>query len=473
MAMTPKLELRQGQGLAMTPQLQQAIKLLQMSNFELQTFVEAELERNPLLEQAEPQDEASPTTKERRRGEESERPAASPAGASESGWSSVKRKRGGSFEASEDFDLSNTLTRETTLGEHLTQQLHLNIVDAGDRMIGGFLIGMVDEAGYLSGDVAAVGEVLGAPLADVERVLALLQDFDPAGVCARNLQECLSLQLKEAGRFDPAMEKFIQNLDLVAKRDFAQLRKLCGVEADDIKDMIAEIRRLNPKPGNAFGGLAIQSIIPDVTVKPAPDGSWFVELNSETLPRVLVNRQYVAEVKRGGKSRDERVYLSQCLANAQWLVKSLDQRARTILKVAQEIVRHQDAFLLQGVQKLKPLNLRTIADATKMHESTVSRVTSNKFMATPRGTFELRYFFSTAIPAIGDAEVEHSAEAVRHRIKEMIEAETVSDVLSDDQIVERLRTEGIAIARRTVAKYREAVGLPSSVQRRREKRLQA
>jgi RNA polymerase sigma-54 factor len=472
MAMTPKLELRQGQGLAMTPQLQQAIKLLQMSNFELQSFVETELERNPLLERAELEDEAPPARKNRQTNNESERPAPSPPGTSDSGWSSLARKRGGSFEA-EDFDLSNTLTRETTLSEHLTQQLHLNIEDATDRMIGGFLIGMVDEAGYLSVDVAAVGELLGAPVADVERVLALLQDFDPAGVCARNLQECLSLQLKEAGRFDPAMERLIQNLDLVAKHDFARLKKLCGVEVEDIKDMIAEIKRLNPKPGNAFGGLAIQSIVPDVIVRPAPDGSWLVELNSETLPRVLINRQYIAKVKRGGNNENERAYLSQCLSNAQWLVKSLDQRARTILKVAQEIVRCQDAFLVEGVQKLKPLNLRIIADATNMHESTVSRVTSSKFMATPRGTFELRYFFSTAIPAIGDADVEHSAEAVRHRIKDMIEAETAGDVLSDDQIVERLRTEGIAIARRTVAKYREAVGLPSSVRRRREKRLQA
>jgi RNA polymerase sigma-54 factor len=495
MAMIPKLELRQSQGLVMTPQLQQAIKLLQMSNFELQSFVEAELERNPLLERDEATEQPPASGVEG--GKNNEIESAEPGqynqtdggvaegetadskrerpveGQSDSGWSNLGQGGGGSFNASDGFDLDNALTRETTLYEHLTEQLNLNIEDPGDRLIGGFLIGMVDEAGYLAGDLDGAAQSLGAPVNDVERVLAMLQDFDPPGACARNLQECLELQLKEAGRLDPAMAKFIGNLALLAKRDYSLLEKICGVGADDIKDMVKEVKGLNPKPGNAFGRLIVQSIVPDVIVKPAPDGSWLVELNSETLPKVLVNQQYFARVSRGGRGEEDKVYLSQCLSNAQWLVKSLDQRARTILKVAREIVRQQDGFLMEGVKKLRPLNLKTVAEAIAMHESTVSRVTSNKFMATPRGTFELKYFFTTAIGATGEGEDQHSAETVRHRIREMIDGEAAGCVLSDDAIVEQLKTEGIEIARRTVAKYREAMGIQSSVQRRREKRIQS
>jgi len=484
--MSPKLELRQSQGLVMTPQLQQAIKLLQMSNVELQSFVEAEIERNPLLERDDaPETSAADPGKAQASGDpapsDKPQPAAEGngaqivrepvAGQSDSGWSSIERGGGGSFDNSEDFEFGNTLARETTLYEHLTQQLHVNVEDARERLVGGFLIGMVDEAGYLTGDLATAADSLGTTVADVERVLKMLQDFDPPGVCARSLQECLALQLKDRGRLDPAMAKFIAHLDLLAKRDYPLLQKLCGVGADDISDMVQEVKALNPKPGNAFGRLIIQALIPDVTVRPAPDGSWLVELNSETLPRVLVNQQYFARVSRSPRREEDKVYLSQCLSNAQWLVKSLDQRARTILKVAREIVRQQDGFLIEGVSKLRPLNLKTVAEAVAIHESTVSRVTSNKYMATPRGTFELKYFFSTGINATDGGEHQYSAEAVRHRVKEMIEAERPEEILSDDLIVENLNKEGIEIARRTVAKYREAMGIPSSVQRRREKRL--
>jgi RNA polymerase sigma-54 factor len=480
MAVTPKLELRQSQGLVMTPQLQQAIKLLQMSHVELQSFVEAELERNPLLEVAESEadsDAAAGTTENAKPQAEADKDPEEPdpkpmaQGQSDSGWLGLGPSGGGSFNATTDTEFSSRLARQTTLYEHLTEQLHVNVDDAGDRLIGGLLIGMVDEAGYLTGDVATFAETVGADLRDVERVLKILQDFDPPGVCARDLQECLELQLRERGRLDPAMAKFIARLDLLAKRDFVSLQKLCGVPLDDIADMVKEVKALNPKPGNAFGSLFVQAVIPDVVVKAAADGGWLVELNSETLPRLLVNRQYLARVSRNGQRDGDKVYLSECLANAQWLVKSLDQRARTILKVAKEIVRQQDSFLIEGVSKLKPLNLRTVAEAIAMHESTVSRVTSNKFMATPRGTFELKYFFTTGLSSTSGTEDLHSAEAVRHRIRQMIDAEAPHAVLSDDQIVAQLKAEGIDLARRTVAKYREALGIASSVQRRREKHL--
>jgi len=466
MALSQRQELRQGQSLVMTPQLQQAIKLLQMSNIELQTFIDAELERNPLLERderAEPQEKPAPPAEPQAEGENSETP-----GPTDSGWSSF-RSTGGLSLDNDALDFAATLTKKATLAEHLIEQLNLAVANPGDRLIGQHLIGMVNEAGYLVGDIAGVAEMLGTDPHHIEEVLKIVQGFDPPGVFARDLNECLALQLEDRNRHDPAMAVLIGNLELVAKRDYATLKSLCKVDANDLRDMLEELKNLNPKPGHAFGSEPVQPVIPDVSVRPAPDGSWIVELNSDTLPRVLINNQYLARVSKSAAREEDRLYISECQANATWLVKSLDQRAKTILKVAREIVRQQDAFLVLGVQHLRPINLKTVADAISMHESTVSRVTSNKYMATPRGIFELKYFFTTAIASSeldGDA---HSAEAVRHRIKAMIESEG-SAVLSDDAIVEQLKADGIEIARRTVAKYRESLRIPSSVQRRRDNR---
>ena len=500
MAISQRLELRQGQSLVMTPQLQQAIKLLQMSNIELQAFVDSELERNPLLERderaevqkAEPAEPAaepdmvsalsSSVAAEERlrtldtdldnvytheaRADAQSREAQGPA---DSGWASLRSSGGVSLDG-DDLDMAATLSKAPTLAEHLTDQLNLMVSDPGERQIGKHHICMHNEAGYMTAGIDGVAETLGTSPSHVEAVLLKLQDCDPPGVFARDLRECLALQLKDAGRYDPAMAALIGTLEMVAKRDYAGLKAICRVDLDDLKDMIAELRRLNPKPGHAFGSEPVQPVIPDVIVRAAPDGTWIVELNTETLPRVLINNQYLAHVSAGARSEDK-LYLSECQANATWLVKSLDQRARTILKVAREIVRQQDAFLVLGVQHLRPLNLKTIAEAIEMHESTVSRVTSNKYIATPRGIFELKYFFTTAIASADSEGDAHSAEAVRYRIREMIEAEG-DDVLSDDTIDEKLRQAGIEIARRTVAKYRESLGILSSVQRRRERRAQ-
>jgi RNA polymerase sigma-54 factor len=354
------------------------------------------------------------------------------------------------------------------LAEHLAEQLMLSVSDPARRMIGQYLIDMVDETGYLNADLDLVAEKLGAERRDVEAVLAILQGFDPSGVCARNLGECLAIQLRERDRFDPAMQELVAHLDLLAKRDLSALRKICSVSAEDLTEMIAEIRRLNPKPGLAFGSVIVQPIVPDVFVRQRPDGGFTVELNSDTLPRVLVNQDYHADVVKSAKTDKDKSYLADCMQTATWLVRALEQRAKTILKVATEIVRQQDGFFAHGVEHLRPLNLRTIADAIGMHESTVSRVTANKYMATNRGIFELKYFFTSAIAAAGGGEA-HSAEAVRYRIRQLINEETAEQVLSDDTIVARLHAAGIDIARRTVAKYREAMRIPSSVQRRREK----
>ena len=503
MALTQKLQIRQSQALVMTPQLLQAIKLLQLSNLDLVAYVEAELERNPLLERGsdeEPTDgpetapaadgtaedgapwnngqaEPGATIEERFDAPledvfpddaEPIRARAAEGSTAYSEWAGVGR--GGRDDC--DYNLEAFVSAETTLADWLREQFVLAVADPTRRMIGQYLIDLVDEAGYLSSDLTAAAERLGTSVKEVEAVLAILQSLDPPGVCARDLAECLALQLKERDRLDPAIQALLTRLDLVAKRDFAALKKICGVGDDDLADMIAEIRRLNPKPGLAFGSAIVQPIVPDVFVRPAPDGGWIVELNSDTLPKVLVNQSYYAKVAATARRDGEKSYLADCLQNASWLVRALDQRARTILKVANEIVRQQDGFFARGVEHLRPLNLKTVAEAIGMHESTVSRVTANKYMATNRGIFELKYFFTSAIAAAHGGEA-HSAEAVRHRIRQLIDAESAGDVLSDDTIVDKLRAAGIDIARRTVAKYREAMRIPSSVQRRRDKQAAA
>lgn len=509
MALAPRLELRQGQSLVMTPQLQQAIKLLQLSNLELAEYVEQELERNPLLEAAtgdpaerigadEDHGEREPVVTSEtslslsedgplpgRDGDldtdydnvyadesrsDAQNDAAAAQGPTSSDWQNVKSGSGGSGDG--EFSFEATLTREATLAEHLTDQMNMALKTPGDRMIGAYLIDQVNEAGYITADLADVADRLGTEIEDVEAVLQVLQTFEPTGVCARNLKECLALQLAERNRLDPAMKIFLDHLELFAKRDFEQLMKLTGADREDIASMVDDIRLCNPKPGLAFGGEPMVPVVPDVFVRARADGSWAVEINSETLPRVLVNQQYYAEVSKLSGDASAKAYISECLNNANWLVKSLDQRARTILKVASEIVRQQDAFLVHGIQHLKPLNLKTIAEAISMHESTVSRVTANKYIATPRGIFEMKYFFTSAI-ASSEGGAAHSAEAVRHRIKELIDVERPDAVLSDDNIVDILKNQGVDIARRTVAKYREALNIPSSVQRRREKKAYA
>lgn len=522
MALTQRLEFRQSQSLVMTPQLMQAIKLLQLSNLDLVAFVEDELERNPLLERANQDgapDHGEPASghaegcggdfsdnAEFSSGPDGERssdgfeagaeewmapdlgtraeieqtldtgmenvfpeePADAAARNAQDAAPTAYTEWGGGASNDDDYNLEAFVAAETTLSGHLAEQLAVAFPDPANRMIGQYLIDLVDDAGYVPPDLGDADEKLGTSRAAVEAVLAVLQKFDPPGVCARSLSECLAIQLRERDRYDPAMQALVENLDLLAKRDIASLRKICGVDDEDIADMIGEIRHLDPKPGLKFGSAKTQSVVPDVYVRPGPDGGWHVELNSDTLPKVLVNQVYYSQLSKTIRKDGDKSYFTDCLQNATWLVRALDQRARTILKVATEIVRQQDGFFTQGVAHLRPLNLKAVADAIQMHESTVSRVTANKYMATNRGTFELKYFFTASIASAdgGDA---HSAEAVRHRIKQLIDAESPTAILSDDTIVERLRGDGIDIARRTVAKYREAMRIPSSVQRRRDK----
>ncbi len=492
MGLSAKLQMRQAQGLVMTPQLLQSIRLLQYTQAELELFIDEEIGKNPLLERASaddgpiapPEPAAEPSDADwisgdltASSGEIAERLDTTlenvfpddPGGAGpvlQAQW------RDGPSGSGEDFDLAELAAAPVTLRDMVAEQIAFAFPDPGDRLIAMEMADNLDDAGYLRADPEAIAAQLGGTEAQAKAVLSTCQGFDPPGLFARNLAECLALQLKRRDRFDPAMQAFVGNLELLAKRDFVALKRICGVDEDDLLDMAAELRTLDPKPGAAFGRPVADVIVPDIIVRAAPDGSWAVELNPDALPRVLVNQTYFARIKASAKAAPDKAFVDDCLQSANWLVRSLDQRAKTILKVASEIVRWQDGFLLHGVSHLRPLNLRMVADAIGMHESTVSRVTANKFMATPRGVMELRTFFSAGLQASGGGEA-HSADSVRHRIRLLVEAETAEEVLSDDALVDILKENGVDIARRTVAKYREGMNIPSSVQRRREKQALA
>ncbi|UFN47394.1 RNA polymerase factor sigma-54 [Roseomonas sp. OT10] len=487
----PRLDFRQTQSLVMTPQLRQAIKLLQSSNMEVVAFVEEELERNPLLERDEGERE--------RPGEAGEEPGIATAGPGgeaaadlallmptgaeapldlhdtqnlyEASEAPQGPRGGGSFEEDERGIDDLAVERPRSLREELAEQARLSFHTPQERLIAGQLIALLDPAGRLSLPDAAIAGALGCAEADVAAVRARMQRFEPVGLFARDLAECLAAQLAEKNRLDPAMQALLQNLELLARRDMPALLRICGVDMADLAEMVAEIRRLDPKPGASFDGNPAPTVVPDVLMRRGPDGGWLLELNPETLPRVLVNRGFHAAAHTTLRSREDRAFLAERLQSANWLVKSLEQRANTILKVSAEIVRRQDGFFRHGIAHLRPLILRDVAEEVEMHESTVSRVTANKYIATPRGTFELKFFFTTAIA--GTTGETFSAEAIRHRIRDMIGAERSEEILSDDAIVERLRSEGVDIARRTVAKYREALRIPSSVQRKREKAVPA
>ncbi len=529
MALSPKLDLRQTQALVMTPLLMQSIRLLQLTHVELEQFIDQEIEKNPLLERDETYGDRLSLDERNLGGDRSYSDGEDFNRASASGDSDARDDRddpndqsdhwlvsgeltsagsmSDTFDSSlenifpddpgtqdfiagdlasqwksssgdgyvsvggEGYNLEQVTASPLTLRDHVGEQIVFAFISAADRLIAAELADHLDEMGYLRADTCEIAERLGVDMAYVEKLIAVMQGFEPAGLFARDLAECLALQLHARNRLDPAMKTLLQHLDLLAKRDFNSLKKLCEVTDADILDMLREIQLLDPKPGTAFSSGVADSIIPDVQVDAGPDGTWRIELNPDALPRVLVNNNYYATVTKAKVSTEEKTFLSECLQNANWLTRSLDQRAQTILKVASEIVRQQENFLLYGIAHLKPLNLRNVADAIGMHEFTVSRVTANKYMLTKRGVFELRYFFNAAISATEGGE-QHSSQSVRHQIKQLIDAEAADDILSDDTIVDLLKQQGVEIARRTVAKYREAMNIASSVQRRREKKAQ-
>ncbi|MEP5936972.1 MAG: RNA polymerase factor sigma-54 [Erythrobacter sp.] len=487
MALGPRLDLRQSQSLVMTPQLQQAIKLLALSNLEIETFIGDALEANPLLEagsesredtgSAEPDDipreEFTSDQLMAQTQGESEKPLDIDVtvidrdrDTGDGDWGAAGAAGG---DPSEYMDIEERGAGVPTLAEHLSQQIGALTQDQREEFIARHIVGLLDEAGYLTFDLRDVAQDLGVTIPQTERALTLVQSLEPSGVGARSLSECLAVQAREADRHDPCMARLIDNLELVARGEFARLKRMCDVDDEDFADMLSELRNYDPKPGLAYGSSGASAIVPDVLLARGDDGGWDLKLNQDTLPRLIVNRPYYVELRDGSPDKEAQSWLKEKLADANWLIKALDQRQKTILKTAAEIVKHQDGFFRRGVSELKPLTLREVADAVDMHESTISRVTSNKYLHCDRGSFELKYFFTSGV---GSSDGEGaSSETIKARIKALIDGETVKTILSDQKLVDILKGEGFDLARRTVAKYREAIGIGSSAQRRRQKKL--
>jgi len=493
----PRLELRQGQSLVMTQALQQSIKLLQCNSMELREFVEQELEKNPFLQEPEDApDAAQPENETAAEAGDDPREAdftgddnyISDMSGSAGGYDNdyggddsgdiekdylrheqLLTTSGGSFDGEDERTIEDNPSARISLREHMLEQLQLQVQDPAQRLIGANLIDLLDDAGYIKDELSGLHLALGIDAGEVETVLAKLQGFDPPGVCARTLSECLALQLKDKNRLDPAMQALLDNLPLLAELKYDELRKRCGVDKDDLRQMIAEIRELNPKPGSSFIHDTSQVMEPDIFVRRLPDGNWHIELNMANFPRVMVNKRYYKRITGDTRNVKDKQYLSEQFGSASWLVRALEQRAQTMLKVAGELVKQQDAFFRLGVRYLKPLTLKHIASETGYHESTISRVTNGKFLLCPRGTFELKYFFTSGLARAEGGGDDVSSQSVKHYISEMISAETPDHILSDDEIMEKLKERNITVARRTVAKYREALHIPSSPKRKRLK----
>lgn len=480
MAQSAKLQLRQSQGLALTPQLMQSIKLLQMNSADLHQYILGEVEKNPLLEL----DESRKEFPEERRqqtdqthqstGHNDGKPAELAGSLNHQPISETTKPVAGSIASGADnsqsaADIEAYIPHQQSLRDVLLQQAALTFRSSVSLNIAKDIIDLIDGDGYLRNSLEEICAIRKAPMETVCGVLERVQKFDPPGVGARDLSECMQLQLTEKNRLDPAMRIFTQNLQLLAQRNFQKLADLCDVDHEDVIDMAMEIQALDPRPGEQYTFAPVQNISADVIVRKNDDGSWHIELNSQNLPKVLINREYYAEIKELDLGKSDKKFMVDNLQGANWLVASLDQRARTILKVATEIVTQQDNFFSKGEEHLKPLTLKNIADRIKMHESTVSRVTNNKYLVCDQGIFELKYFFMSGI---GNSRDDQSvgSQSIRLKIKNLIELESVSNVLSDEKLADLLNSDGIGIARRTVTKYRESLGLLSSIQRRREKK---
>ena len=496
MALGPRLDIRQTQSLVMTPQLQQAIKLLAASNLEIESFIAEALEANPLLDTGGPADGgaeperielAAPSGEDAPAdqlmlagGGEGDAPLdlasvdrdwdtgdGEARNARDAEWGAAAGGAGADFDDAPDWE--QLRAADITLSEHLEGQIGAAASDPRTAFIARHIIGLLDDAGYLGTPIDEVADDLGVEGFEAEAALALVQSLDPSGVGARNLAECIAIQAREADRYDPCMAALIANLDLVARGEVERLKRLCRVDDEDFADMLRELRSYNPRPGLAFMPSDSSTVVPDILITANAAGGWDIALNEDTLPKLIVNRGYFVELNAGATSKESQGWLKEKLADAHWLIRALDQRQKTILKTAAEIVKQQDGFFRRGVAELRPLTLREVAEQIEMHESTVSRVTSNKYLACARGTFELKYFFTSGV-ASADGEGASSA-AIKARIKALIDAETAKNILSDQQLAEMLQKEGFDLARRTVAKYREAIGLGSSAERRRAKKL--
>ncbi len=457
MAVALGVELKPTQTLVLTPQLRQAIQLLQLPAVELEALLRREACENPFLRVDEPPERLS-----------------SPAGGRSDGGPADMRLVVRRLQPDPGRELppqEARLRQPVGLRDSLRLQIGAAVRDPALRTLAQALVAFVDEDGYLRDGDEELARLLGATAESVRAARKALQACEPTGVGARDLAECLALQLAERGRLDSPMRRLLDHLELVARGELARLERLLGIPRPELEARIAELRRLHPRPGAALGEGEPVTLVPDLLVERGPQGRWRVAINEEALPRVMVDRQWWAELASSKLEREVRRYVSERVQAANWLVRALEQRSRTLLRVAVEAFRRQRRFLEEGPRGLRPLTLRDIAQRLELHESTVSRAVSGKYVATPHGTFAFKYFFTSELAAVDGGEG-HSAEAVRLRIRELIAAEHPARPLSDEHIARRLKQEGIAIARRTVAKYREALGIPASSQRRRIKALQ-
>ncbi|KXU37300.1 RNA polymerase factor sigma-54 [Ventosimonas gracilis] len=487
--MKPSLVLKMGQQLAMTPQLQQAIRLLQLSSLDLQQEIQQALESNPMLEREEDDSVPPPSEQELSSGavgaesESREHDHDSSAAAEEwaeqiptelptdSQWDDVYQSSSGTSSGEDDWDFSARASEAEGLQEHLLWQLNLAPMSDKDRLIALVLIDSINPQGYLEAELAellaAFDKELDVEADEIEAVLHRIQQFEPTGVGARNLSECLLLQLRQLADDTPwlkqAQRLVKEGLDALGSRDFAQLKRRFKLSQEALEQVIALIQTLNPKPGLQIEQGEAGYVVPDILVR-KQGNHYTVDLNPETLPRLRVNAQYAGFAKAGGNGSDG-TYMKGQLQEARWFIKSLQSRNETLLKVARQIVKAQRAFFDQGEEAMKPMVLQDIAEVVGMHESTISRVTAQKYMHTPRGIYELKYFFSSHVATAAGGEC--SSTAIRALIKKLVAAENSKKPLSDSKIAGLLEDQGIVVARRTIAKYREALGIAPSSERKR------
>ena len=458
---------KQVQSLAMTQALQQSLKMLQMSSIDLSAMINAELDKNPFLTDEDGSSEqAIATNNEHSSTDLTELKSDNSADVIDHDYSSAYENSTGGNRNFDDneFEIGSLLEDEKDLRQDLTEQLCLNITDNQTRMIGIYMMDFLDDAGYFTGNIKEIAANLGIEEGQVEETLKELQKLEPAGIFARTLEECLRIQLADKDRLDPCMFTLLSNLQLLGLRRFDTLMGVCGVDEEELEDMIAEIKSCNPKPALGYNKKEYAPAQPDVYIKRKADGAFSVELNNGALPKVLVNKRYYEEVADKAAGKQEKQFMRENMASANFMVRALDSRANTMVKTAAAIVRHQEEFFKFGIKYLKPLTLAQIADEVGLHESTISRVTTAKYMQTPRGSFEMKYFFTSGVSNAGG---EVASTSVKEQIKEMVEKEDKNSPLSDDVLAKNLAKRGVKISRRTVMKYREAMGVASSYERKK------
>ncbi len=488
MALELKQNLKLSQQLVMTPQLQQAIKLLQLSRLELIETINQELETNPLLEESstadleqagktdskDPEEWGAQESVPELAASEAEKTPWEKEAIKETNWQEVwddeyrRALPSYSFEEKEMPNYENLVSSKSDLKDHLTWQLQMSDLSEEERRIASLIIGNLDRDGYLKATIEEIAEDANAEPEEVERVLRRVQEFDPVGVAARDLRECLLIQINHLGIEDPLVKELVsRHLHQVELHNYQQIAKATGRSAEDVVKAIDVIKSLEPRPGRAYSSEEVQYIVPDIYVYKVGD-EYVVALNEEDLPNLRINSYYKDAAKNGNVSKKAKEFIQEKMKSAQWLIKSIHQRKKTIYKVTQSIVKFQREFLEKGITHLKPMVLKDVAEDVGMHESTISRVTSNKYVHTPQGIFELKFFFSTGLPR-KDGSKDVAAQSVKERIRRLIESEDPTRPFSDKQIVEILAKDNIKIARRTVAKYRDLMGILPSSRRKRPK----